>query len=118
MFLKIYLASTFFKKRSLLAHCKTIHYDLTQLVDNCMRYFMCDFLTLPALIEFTMIFLSDGIRALYRYLYAIVKSHKLHMKTLTDPKTFLKDLQTHAQAHTDQDLLKQYAFARNSWTKV
>lgn len=54
-----------------------------------MRYFMCDFLPLPVIIEFTFIFLTDGIRALYRYIYGVVKAHKLFMKTLTDPKTFL-----------------------------
>ena len=91
MFVKIYLASTFFKKRSLLAHVHKIHFDLTQLVDNCMRFFMSDYLPLPSVIEFTLVFLTEGVQALYRYIYAVVKLHKLYMKTLTDPKAFMKE---------------------------
>lgn len=51
-----------------------------------MRYFMCEFLPLPAIIDFTFIYITEGVRALYRYAYAMVKQHKLFMKTITDPK--------------------------------
>lgn len=89
MFFKIYLEATFFKNRSLLEHCKAIKFDLTQFVDKCMRFFLCDFLTLPAVIEFTFVFLTDGVRALYRYIYALVTVHKDFLNSLRDPKQFL-----------------------------
>ena len=82
MFFKIYLETTFFKKRSLLAHCQAIHYDLTHLVDNCMRYFLCNFLTLPLVIDFAFLFLTEGVRAYYRYIYALLRMHKSYLKSL------------------------------------
>lgn len=114
MFLKIYLQSTFFKKRSLLAHCKAIHFDLTQVVDNCMRYFMCDFLPLPAIIDFTMIYIVEGVRAIYRYTYALFKQHKFFMKSITDPKQFLAKLQAHSMKNTNYIILKTNAFLLNA----
>jgi hypothetical protein len=89
MFVKIYLASTFLKRRSLLTHVHNIHFDLTVLVDNCMRFFMSDFLPLQSVIEFTFVFMAEGVQALYRYIYAVVKLHKAYMFTLSNPKTFL-----------------------------
>jgi len=100
MFFKIYLNATLKKKRSLLEHCKKIHYDLTLFVDKCMRFFLCDFLPLPAIIEFTFLYLTEGVRALYRYIYALCKVNKPFIKSQTDNKTLLESLRMHSMSNT------------------
>lgn len=82
MFFKIYLNTTFFKKRSVLAHCQSIHFDLTHLVDDCMRYFLCNFLSLPIIIDFALIFLNEGVVAFYREIISILRLHKNYLKGL------------------------------------
>lgn len=120
MFMQIYMESTFFKKRSLLNHCMQVHFDMTQLVDNCMRFFMSDFLTFNSLIEFTFIFLSDGIYALYRYIYAVLKANKLFIKTLDDPSSLLKVTQSYCKSNCNSEDLKSFAFKFHAkqWRKV
>jgi hypothetical protein len=90
LFFKVYLEANFRKKRSLLEHCKNIHFDLTWFVDKCMRFFLCDFLPLPAIIEFTFLYLTEGMRTLYRYIYAICRVNKQFIKSMTDSKTLLE----------------------------
>ena len=97
-----YLQSTYRKKRSVVKHCHSIGFDYTQYVDSCFRHFLCDYLSLGNLLDFAMIFLVEGQKAIYRFTYAVTKVHKHHLKTLNDPKTFMKRLQQHSKANTYQ----------------
>jgi len=107
MFFKIYLETTFFKKRSLLAHCQEIHFDLTHFVDNCMRYFLCNFLSLPIIIDFALIYLTEGVRAHYREIHALLRVHKNYLKGLKDPKQFLSDFQQYSIETTTGLMMRQ-----------
>ena len=71
-----YLWTTYRKKRSILLHCREIGFDYTQYVDSCFRRFMCDYLSLGNMFDFTMVFLVEGQKAIYRFTYALTKIHK------------------------------------------
>ena len=80
-----YLRTTYRKKRSIIKHCYGISVDYTRYVDSCFRHFLCDYLSLGNLLDFTMIFLVEGQKAIYRFTYAITKIHKDWIKSQTDP---------------------------------
>ena len=85
-----YLRTTYRKKRSILLHCRAIGFDYTQYVDSCFRRFMCDYLTLGNMFDFTMVFLLEGQKAIYRFTYALTKIHKDWIKEQKDPSTFIE----------------------------
>ena len=53
---------------------------------------MTDYLPLSSLIDAVVIYLVEGIKALYRMTYAITKVQKDFIKTLNDPNNFISQL--------------------------
>ena len=84
-----YLYITWRKKRSVIVHCRDIGFDYTQFVDSCFRHFLTDYLSLGNLLNFMMVYLVEGQKAMYRFTYAITKAHKEKLKSLNNPKTFM-----------------------------
>ena len=105
-----YLRTTYRKKRSIIKHCREISIDYTRYVDGCFRHFLCDYLSLGNLLDFTMIFLVEGQKAIYRFTYAITKIHKDWIKTQTDPQTFFEEFGKHSKANSTYEELFKYAF--------
>jgi hypothetical protein len=71
---------------------------------------MTPFLSLPNMIEFTFLFLSEGVKMLYRYTYAIVKCHKDFFKSINNPKQLLDAFCEHSLTNTRPGELVQMAY--------
>jgi hypothetical protein len=77
-------------KRSILEHFQKIGFDFNKLVDKSFKSLGFYFLPLPAGIEIMMCFLSEGVKLIYRFTYAILKFHKDFIKTnCLDPDTMI-----------------------------
>lgn len=75
-YLHAYLETTVMKKRSILTYCKQINFDFTQFVDAGFKSFMTNYLPLAHMLDFMMIFLSEGRKGQYRVMYSILKCNK------------------------------------------
>lgn len=107
-----YLSTTLRKQRSILKHCMGIGFDYTQYVDSCFRHFLTDFLPFGTLLDVLLIFISEGIKSLFRFTYAICKVNKDFIKTITEPSEFIQRLSLHSKhklAGADGEL-KRMAF--------
>jgi hypothetical protein len=58
-----------------------------------------------------MSFLSEGVKVLYRYTYAILKYHKEFIKVhCNDPETLIHELREMGRTETDTAVIKKMAF--------
>jgi len=112
-YMKIYLNTTLRGKRSIITHFNAIEFDLTRLVDHGFRSFLTEFLSLDNLLDFLMIYLSEGYKSIIRFTYSILKNHKGFLKAQTDASTVLPLYVEVCQNKTDIDLLIKYAFKIN-----
>ena len=80
------------KKRSIILHCTRIGFDFTQFVDSCFRNLMTNFLPLSSLLDVLIIYLTEGIKGLYRLTYAIAKHNKAFIKTISDKGELMSKL--------------------------
>ena len=74
-----------------------------------MRHFMTPYLSLGNMIEYMFLFLCEGVSIQYRYIYALMKTHKDQIKTMTDGKNFLATFADWTKRMTNIDELKFYA---------
>ena len=90
-------------------HFKKIKYDMTELVDASLKSFLTDFLSLEHMLDFTMIFLCEGVKALLRYTYAILKSNKKFVLEQTEPRSILANLRQRSLIYTSAADLPVFA---------
>ena len=83
-YLTAYMQGVTFGERSLLVYCRDNHFDFTQLVDSGFRTLMTNYLNLDNMTDLILVFLSEGQKSLFRYLYAILKIHKDFIKNNKD----------------------------------
>ena len=79
-FITSYLATTFRKKRSLLLHFRNINFDFSRYVDLAFKTMTFYFLPLTAAIDLTLMFITEGVKIIYRYTYGILKYQKDFIK--------------------------------------
>lgn len=96
-YVETWLKTTMKKKRSVLTHCNEIGFDFTQYVDSCFRNFLTDYLPLSSLLDCILIYLVEGIKSLYRFTYAVTKTHKEMIKTIPKQSNFIKALGQHSR---------------------
>lgn len=82
--MEAYMSGVMFGQRSVMVHCMKNQYDFTKLVDAGFRSLMTNYLELRHMIDFVMVFLSEGQKSLFRYTYAVLKLHKEFLKTGKD----------------------------------
>lgn len=80
-FIKSYLKTTLFKKRSTLRHMKKINFEFNQYADASFRTLGTQFLSLPVAVDMLMMFLAEGTKIIFRYTYAILKCNKAFVKS-------------------------------------
>lgn len=64
----------------------------------------------PIAIDILMAFITEGVKILYRFTYAIIKYHKDFIKNQTDPGMFVSLLREKCRNDTDPVALKKIAF--------
>ena len=110
-FIGSYLRVTLLGKRSLLDHFEKIGFDFNKLVDIAFKTFLCHFLPLPVALEVLMCFLTEGVKIIYRYTYAILKYHKNFIKTsCNNPDELITQLREKCRTDTDPVAIKKIAF--------
>ena len=60
-----------------------------------------------------MMFLSEGVKILFRFTYAVLKVNKQFIKKSANPKEFLQALKANGRTSTDFKLLHKSAFKYN-----
>ena len=89
-FVKSYLATTFKKKRSLLAHMNKIGFDFNQYVERSFKSMSTAFLPLAVSMDIMLMFLVEGVKIVFRYTYAVMSHHKRFIKNQChDPSSVL-----------------------------
>ena len=79
-FVKSYLNTTVRKKRSVLLHMNKIGFDFTKFVDTSFKSLLGHFVPLPVALDILMMYLSEGVKIIFRYTYAVLKVHKAYVK--------------------------------------
>jgi len=107
-----YVNITFNKNRSVLKHCSEIGFDFTQYVDSCFRNMMTDYLPMSSMLDYLMIFLTNGIKSIYRMTYAITKLHKEFIKKIPKGEDFISQLAGYSRKMMPQyhEQFLRYAF--------
>ena len=57
--------------RSVFKHCKSIGFDYTHFIDNCLHNFFSDYVPLSSQIDLMLNYLLHGVKALYKMAHAI-----------------------------------------------
>lgn len=83
-FVKSYLNTTVRKKRSVLLHMNKIGFDFTNFVDASFKSLGGRFVPLPVALDILMMYLIEGVKIIFRYTYAILKTHKAYVKKSTN----------------------------------
>lgn len=102
-----------FGERSLLKFCREVNFDFTRMVDAGFRNFMTNYFDFDNLSDFSMVFLSEGQKSLFRFQYAILKIHKDFLKSGTEVvknKTLLQALEERCREQTRTGELLERAF--------
>jgi hypothetical protein len=73
------------KKRSILKHMKRVKFEFSEYVDASFQTLCSRFVSLPVAIDIMMNFLSEGVKIIFRYSYAILKQQKQFVKSIQDP---------------------------------
>lgn len=79
-FIKSYLSTTLRKKRSILSHLNKIGFDFSLYVDKAFKSIMAYFVPINVGVDIMMMFLTEGVKIIFRYTYAIMKLQKEFVK--------------------------------------
>jgi len=112
-FIKSYIDTTKFKKRSILIHLQAIGYDLNELLDEMFKYFFTKFLKMDYVIDIFTFYYLEGIKVLFRFAYASLKVHKDRIKKISDAGSLHDKFQKIAQELTEWNYLHERAFKYN-----
>jgi hypothetical protein len=92
-------------------HFEKIGFDFNRFVDVAFKTFTCYFLPLPVAIEVLMCFLTEGIKVIYRYTYAILKYNKDFIKGACQKSNeLIAELREKCRTDTDPMAIKKIAF--------
>jgi len=92
-------------------HFQKIGFDFNKFVDISFKSFVCHFVPLPVAIDILMCFLTEGVKIVYRYTYAILKYHKDFIKTsCLNPDDLMPKLRERCRTNTDPVAIKKIAF--------
>lgn len=108
-FVKSYLNTTIRGKRSVLLHLQTINFDFYKLIDVCFRSLLGKFVPITIALDVMMAFLTQGMKGLFRYTYAIMKYHKDFIKLIGSGDEFLNILAKESKEKTESQKLQKYA---------
>lgn len=108
-FVKSYLNTTMRGKRSVLLHLQTINFDFYKLIDVCFRSLLGRFVPITIALDVMMAYLTQGMKGLFRYTYAIMKYHKEFIKTIGSGEEFLNFLALETKEKTETHKLQKYA---------
>lgn len=109
-FIMSYIATTKFKKRSILIHLQSIGYDLNELLDEMFKNFFMSYMKIDYVIDIFTFYYLEGIKVLFRFAYASLKVHKKDIKSITDPLKFRDKYISLASEKTEWDYLHERAF--------
>lgn len=98
------------KKRSILLHMQKINFDFYKFVDVSFRSLLGHFVPLSIALDILIAFLTLGIKAIFRFTYSIMKTHKHFIKTIGCGEEFLNFLRGQTKKDTDQMKLIKHAF--------
>jgi hypothetical protein len=87
-----------------------IGFDFNKYVDVSFKSLGTHFVPLPIALDILMVYLVEGVKILFRYTYAIMKSHKTFLKGCADPNTLLDSLKTEARVNTNPSKIHKQAF--------
>ncbi len=106
-----YTGVTYRGKRSLMQHFQKIGFDFNKFVDLSFKTFVCHFVPLPVGVDILMCFLTEGVKIIYRYTYAVLKYHKDFIKTsCLNSEELIANLREKCRTSTDPLALKKIAF--------
>ena len=100
-FVRSYLKTTLRGKRSILVHMNKIGFDFNKFVDTSFKSLCSHFVPLPIAIDILMAFLVEGVKVIFRYTYATMKSHKDFIKNCQDPTDLIDKLQVESREKTN-----------------
>jgi hypothetical protein len=102
--------TTFRKKRSLATHMSQIGFELRNYSSAAFDTIGARFLPLYVAIDVLLMYLVEGVKMIFRYAFAIMKTKKDFIKkTCTDPKHLLEQLSAEARMFANAELLHKYA---------
>ena len=64
------------RKRRMIKHLGQIGFDMTILADSFLKNFGMDFLGLEHLTDQLMVYLCEGVKSQFRFIYGLLKCHK------------------------------------------
>ena len=86
-----YLMTTLRKKRSLATHMSQIGFELRNYSSAAFDTIGARFMPLFIAIDVMLMYLIEGVKIIFRYAYAILKTHKDFIKkSCTDPEHLLE----------------------------
>jgi hypothetical protein len=101
IFIKSYLKTTVRGKRSILRHMQKIDFDFYKFVDLCFKSLTGHFVPLQIAFDVVLLFLTEGVKILFRFTYAVMKHHKHFIKTCHTPEELIAKLKSEARLCTD-----------------
>jgi hypothetical protein len=108
-FVKSYLNTTMRGKRSVLLHLQTINFDFYKLIDVCFRSLLGKLVPITIALDVMMAFITQGMKGLFRYTYAIMKYHKDFIKLIGSGEEFLNILAIETKEKTESFKLQKFA---------
>ena len=87
-----------------------IDFDLNKFVDLSFKSLGGYFITLPIALDLLMAFLTEGVKIVFRFTYALMKYHKQLIKSCKSPEELIVTLRTEAKQNTDSVKLKKIAY--------
>lgn len=112
-FVKSYLNTTMRGKRSVLMHLKSINFDFYKFIDVSFRSLLGKFVPITVALDVLMAYLTQGMKALFRYTYAIMKHHKAYIKMIGSGEEFITFFAAEAKNSTDPSKLLKFACRYN-----
>ena len=76
-------------KRSLLNHMRKINFEFSQYVNKSFKTMNGFFIPFPAQLDMLMAYLTEGVKVLFRYCYAVMKYHKEFIKLQTSAEDLM-----------------------------
>jgi hypothetical protein len=107
-----YLMTTLRKKRSLATHMSQIGFELRNYSCAAFDTIGARFMPLYIAIDVLLMYLVEGVKIIFRYAYAILKTKKDFIKkTCTDPTHLMEQLSAEARMYLNAETLHKLALS-------
>lgn len=110
-FIRSYIDTTKFKKRSILIKLHSIKYDVNELLDEMFKYLFTTFLSADHSIDIFTFYFSEGVKVLFRFANGVMRNHKETIKSVEDPEKVHEVFQHATLTKTDWNEVFKYAFS-------